>query len=64
VIARRLPTHHWPDRVLGVTAIDIATGKLVVFDRDSGVDLVASALAGREQGRREAAAVAEFLGVP
>jgi NTE family protein len=40
VIAGRLPTHVWPDRALRVTAIDIATGELVVFDRDSGVDLV------------------------
>ena len=40
VIAQRLPTHTWPDRVLRVTAIDIATGELVVFDRDSGIDLV------------------------
>jgi len=40
VIARRLPSHTWPDRVLRVTAIDIDTGKLVVFQRDSDVDLV------------------------
>jgi NTE family protein len=40
VIAQRLPSHSWPERVLRVTAIDIATGELVVFDRDSGVDLV------------------------
>jgi NTE family protein len=40
VIAQRLPTHSWPDRVLRVTAIDIATGELVVLDRDSGIDLV------------------------
>jgi NTE family protein len=40
VIAQRLPSHIWPDRVLRVTAIDIATGELVVFDRDSGVELV------------------------
>jgi NTE family protein len=40
VIAQRLPTHAWPDRALRVTAIDIATGELVVFDRDSGIDLV------------------------
>jgi len=40
VIARRLPSHAWPDRVLRITAVDIATGELVVFDRDSGVDLV------------------------
>jgi NTE family protein len=40
VIAHRLPSHDWPDRVLRVTAIDIATGERVVFDRDSGVSLV------------------------
>jgi NTE family protein len=40
VIARRLPSHEWPDRVLRLTAIDVATGELVVFDRESGVDLV------------------------
>jgi NTE family protein len=40
VIAQRLPSHVWPDRVLRITAIDIATGELVVLDRDSGVDLV------------------------
>jgi NTE family protein len=40
VIARRLPMHAWPDRELRVNAIDTATGELVVFDRDSGVELV------------------------
>ncbi|MBV8860996.1 MAG: patatin-like phospholipase family protein [Mycobacterium sp.] len=40
VIAQRLPTQHWPDRVLRITAIDIDAGELVVFDRGSGVDLV------------------------
>lgn len=40
VIEQRLPRHVWPDRVLRVTAIDIATGELVVLDRNSGVDLV------------------------
>ncbi len=40
VIAQRLPSHVWPDRVLNITAIDAHTGELVVFDRDSGVDLV------------------------
>jgi len=39
-IAQRLPSHDWPQRVLRVTAIDIATGELVVFDRESGVALV------------------------
>ena len=40
VIAQRLPSHDWPDRVLRISAIDTATGELVVFDRDSGVGLV------------------------
>lgn len=40
VIARRLPSHDWPDAELRLTAIDVETGELTVFDRDSGVDLV------------------------
>jgi NTE family protein len=40
VIAHRLPSHDWPDRVLRVTAIDTATGELVVLDRHSNVALV------------------------
>jgi NTE family protein len=40
VIAQRLLSHEWPERALRVTAIDIATGELVVFDRESGVGLV------------------------
>jgi NTE family protein len=40
VIAQRLPSHAWPDGMLRITAIDIATGELVVFDNASGVDLV------------------------
>jgi NTE family protein len=40
VIAQRLPAHAWPDRVLRITAIAIATGERVVFKCDSGVDLV------------------------
>ncbi|WP_370329810.1 patatin-like phospholipase family protein [Mycolicibacterium hippocampi] len=40
VIAHRLPSHDWPQRTLRVTAIDINTGELVVFDNSSGVDLV------------------------
>jgi NTE family protein len=40
VIAKRLPSHEWPDRPLRLTAIDVGTGELVVFDRHSGVGLV------------------------
>ncbi|WAC92709.1 patatin-like phospholipase family protein [Mycobacterium sp. Aquia_213] len=40
VIAQRLPSHDWPHRVLRITAIDTATGELVVFDSESQVELV------------------------
>ncbi|MFG1930935.1 patatin-like phospholipase family protein [Mycobacterium sp. NPDC048908] len=40
VIAQRLPSHQWPDRVLRISAIDTETGELVAFDKDSGVSLV------------------------
>ncbi|OBG33966.1 patatin-like phospholipase family protein [Mycobacterium sp. E3198] len=40
VIAQRLPSHDWPERALRITAIDVATGELVVFDRESGVELI------------------------
>jgi NTE family protein len=40
VIARRLPSHDWPVRTVRITAVDAATGELVVFDRDSGVTLI------------------------
>ena len=40
VIAHRLPSHDWPERVLRISAIDAATGELVTFDNHSGVDLV------------------------
>ncbi len=40
VIAQRLPSHDWPQRDLRITAIDIGTGELVAFDRESGVGLV------------------------
>ncbi|OBK25098.1 patatin [Mycobacterium asiaticum] len=40
VIAHRLPSHQWPERVLRITAIDTETGEFVVFDPKSGVELV------------------------
>ena len=40
VIAQRLPSHEWPEGVLRISAIDTATGELVMLDRASGVDLV------------------------
>ena len=40
IIAGRLPMHEWPERELRITAVDALTGELVVFQRDSGVELV------------------------
>lgn len=39
-VGSRLPSLHWPDRPVLITAVDARTGEPVVFDRDSGVDLV------------------------
>ena len=38
-VAARLPSPHWPQRALLITAVDAQTGEPVVFDRRSGVDL-------------------------
>ena len=38
MISTRLPSHEWPTRPLKITAIDVATGELVVFDKSSGCD--------------------------
>jgi NTE family protein len=40
MISTRLPSHEWPTRPLKITAIDVETGELVVFDKSSGVRLV------------------------
>jgi NTE family protein len=40
VVADRLPTHAWPDRLLRITAVDTETGETRIFDRLSGTDLV------------------------
>jgi len=39
-VAARLPSHQWPQRPLFIVAVDAHTGEPVVFDRDSGIDLV------------------------
>jgi NTE family protein len=39
-VAARLPSRHWPERTVLITAVDAHTGEPVVFDRHSGVDLV------------------------
>ncbi|WP_445150026.1 patatin-like phospholipase family protein [Baekduia sp. Peel2402] len=39
IVAARLPSSHWPERTVLITAVDAHTGEPVVFDRNSGVDL-------------------------
>ncbi len=40
VIAGRLPSHRWPAKRFAVTAVDVETGELCLFDARSGVELV------------------------
>ena len=40
IVAARLPSHHWPQQRVLITAVDAQTGEPVVFDRHSGIDLV------------------------
>ncbi|WP_207954881.1 hypothetical protein [Saccharopolyspora elongata] len=35
VVAARLPSQHWPERTVLITAVDAHTGEPVVFDRHS-----------------------------
>lgn len=49
-VAARLPSQSWPHRRLLVTAVDARTGEPVVFDRDSGVDLVDAVAASTSSG--------------
>ena len=38
-VASRLPSQHWPERRVLITAVDAESGDPAVFDRDSGVEL-------------------------
>jgi NTE family protein len=49
-VAARLPSQHWPERTVLITAVDAHTGEPVVFDRHSGVDLVDAAAASCASG--------------
>ncbi|GGN09938.1 patatin [Terrabacter tumescens] len=40
IVASRLPSHDWPRQRVLIPAVDARTGEPVVFDRDSGIDLV------------------------
>jgi NTE family protein len=49
-VAARLPDHGWPQRELLITAVDAHTGEPVVFDRDSGIDVVDAVAASCSSG--------------
>lgn len=49
-VASRLPSQHWPDRTVLITAVDADTGEPVEFDRHSGVDLVDAVAASCSSG--------------
>lgn len=40
IIAARLPVDQWGERRVLIPAVDTATGERVVFDKDTGVDLI------------------------
>ena len=49
-VAGRLPSQSWPQRAVLITAVDARTGDGVVFDGDSGVDLVDAVAASCSSG--------------
>ena len=49
-VAARLPSQRWPERTILITAVDAHTGEPVVFDRNSGVDLVDAVAASTANG--------------
>jgi NTE family protein len=49
-VAARLPSQHWPERTVLITAVDARTGVPVVFDRHSGVDLADAVAASCSSG--------------
>jgi NTE family protein len=49
-VATRLPSQHWPERTVLITAVDARNGEPVAFDRHSGVDLVDAVAASCSSG--------------
>lgn len=49
-VAGRLPSTRWPEQRVVITAVDAATGEPMLFDRDSGVDLVDAVAASCSSG--------------
>jgi NTE family protein len=50
IVAARLPSQLWPERRLLIPAVDAHTGEPVVFDRESGVELVDAVAASTSNG--------------
>ncbi len=50
IVAARLPSQHWPQQPVLITAVDAQTGEPVVFDRHSGLDLVDAVAASTSNG--------------
>ncbi len=51
IVASRLPSQHWPQRTVLITAVDAQTGEPVVFDRNSGIELADAVAASCASGR-------------
>jgi NTE family protein len=49
-VASRLPSQHWPQRPVLITAVDASTGEPVEFDRHCGVDLADAVAASCSSG--------------
>jgi NTE family protein len=49
-VASRLPDPHWPQQPVHIVVIDAHTGRPVVFDRHSGVELVDAVAASTANG--------------
>jgi NTE family protein len=49
-VGPRLPSQHWPERMMLIVAVDAHTGEPVVFDRHGGVSLVDAVAASTSNG--------------
>ena len=60
-VAARLPDRGWPDHRLFITAVDAVTGEPVIFDRDSGVDVVDAVAASCSSGPPYGIGAGQFI---
>jgi len=49
-VAARLPSQHWPQQALLITAVEAGTGEPAAFDRESGVELADAVAASCSSG--------------